>query len=92
MVLPVQWDYHQLTTREIMIKLFGWTPARIPDRPGGISFDISMIGTWEYRKPMVSVSRFQARRHRGLMMRGPFSTRHCPTKAGREHVVDRLNG
>ncbi|MBI9047245.1 MAG: hypothetical protein JEZ06_22350 [Anaerolineaceae bacterium] len=30
-------DYHQLTTREIMImvRLFGWTPARTPDRPGG---------------------------------------------------------
>jgi hypothetical protein len=37
-------DYHQLTTREIMIKLYGWTPARTPNRAGGISFDVEMIG------------------------------------------------
>ena len=73
--------YHQLTTREIMIKLYGWTPARTPDYPGGNSFDAEMIGHQEYRRKMVSVSRSLGRlRQRGLMRRGPFSTGHCLTE------------
>ena len=80
-------DCHQLTTREIMIKLFGWIPARTPDRPGGISFDVEMIGRREYRRKMVSVSRSLGRlRERGLMRRGPFSTGHCLTEMGRAYV------
>jgi len=63
-------DYHQLTTREIMIKLFGWIPARTPDYSGGQSFDVQMIGRKEYRKRMVSVSLSLGRlRQRGLMKR-----------------------
>jgi hypothetical protein len=85
-------DYHQLTTREIMVKLYGWTPARTPDRPGGISFDIGMIGHREYHRKMLAVSRSLGRLcQRGLMERC-FGNGHCLSRAGREHVVDRLNG
>lgn len=85
-------DYRQLTTREIMVKLFGWVPARTPDYSGGQSFDVRMIGRKEYRKRMVSVSRSLGRLcHRGLMERC-FSSGHRLTEAGREYVVDDGNG
>ncbi|MCP4116587.1 MAG: hypothetical protein GY737_14500 [Desulfobacteraceae bacterium] len=79
----------QITTREIMVKLYGWTPARTPTYSGGTSFSIGMIGRREYRRKMVSVSRSLGRlRERGLMRRGPFGTGHCLTRAGREYVAD----
>jgi len=85
-------DYHQLTTREIMIRLYGWTPARIPDYSGGTSFSIGMIGHREYHRKMSAVSRSLGRLcQRGLMERC-FSRGHCLTRAGREYVVNRLNG
>ncbi|ACN14844.1 hypothetical protein HRM2_17380 [Desulforapulum autotrophicum HRM2] len=79
-------DYFQLTTREIMIKLFDWMPARTPDYSGGQSFDVRMIGRKEYRKRMVSVSRSLGRLcHRGLMKRC-LGSGHWLTEAGREYV------
>lgn len=80
-------DYRQLTTREIMVKLFGWTPARTPDYSGGVSFDVHMIGRREYRARTVSVSRSLGRlRQRGLMKRH-FNIGHCLTRAGYEYVM-----
>ena len=84
-------DYRQLTTREIMVKLFGWVPARTPDYSGGQSFDVRMIGVREYRKRTVSVSRSLGRLcQRGLMERC-FSSGHSLTRAGRDYVAG-LNG
>lgn len=84
-------DYRQLTTREIMIKLFDWMPARTPDYSGGQSFDVRMIGAREYRKRTVSVSRSIGRLcQRGLMERC-FSSGHSLTRAGRDYVAG-LNG
>lgn len=84
-------DHRQLTTREIMIKLFDWMPARTPDYSGGQSFDVQMIGRKEYRKRTVSVSRSLGRLcQRGLMERC-FSFGHSLTRAGRDYVAG-LNG
>lgn len=61
-------NHYQLLTREIMIELFGWIPARIPDYDGGQFFDVRTIGFREYHKRYVSVSRSLGRlRQRGLM-------------------------
>jgi hypothetical protein len=84
-------NYHQLTTREIMVKLFGWPPVRTPDYPGGNSFDVGMIGHREYHRKMSAVSRSLGRLcQRGLLERC-FGSGHCLTRAGWEYV-DGHNG
>lgn len=84
--LAGQSRHGRITTRMIMMRIYGWIPAWTPVDDGGNSFDVHMIGRREYRSRTVSVSRSLGRlRQRGLMEQC-FSTGNCLTEAGWDSV------